>query len=130
MYRTDDAGDNWQSVLNGNIRDVQFHPSNNQVLFACSDIFYKSSDGGFSFSAVNEGLPSQFSVNRLAMGLSPDEPNWVYILGGDEDNSGFFGLYRSTDIGETLKLIRKYSREDLLVKMMENDQKDGLYDVD
>ena len=35
-----------------------------------------------------------------------------------------------TDIGETFKLIRKYSREDLLVKMMENDQKDGLYDVD
>ena len=35
-----------------------------------------------------------------------------------------------TDIGETFKLIRKYSREALLVKMMEEDQKDGLYDVE
>ena len=35
-----------------------------------------------------------------------------------------------TDIGETFKLIRKYSREALLIKMMEEDQKDGLYDVD
>ena len=35
-----------------------------------------------------------------------------------------------TDIGETFKLIRKYSREALLIKMMEDSQKDGLYDVD
>jgi hypothetical protein len=35
-----------------------------------------------------------------------------------------------TDIGETFKLIRKYSRESFLVKMMEEDQKDGLYDVE
>ena len=35
-----------------------------------------------------------------------------------------------TDIGETFKLIRKYSRKALLVKMMEEDQKDGLYDVE
>ena len=35
-----------------------------------------------------------------------------------------------TDIAETFKLIRKYSREALLVKMMEDDQKDGLYDVE
>ena len=34
------------------------------------------------------------------------------------------------DIGETFKLIRKYSRQGLLVKMMEEDQKDGLYDID
>lgn len=35
-----------------------------------------------------------------------------------------------TDIGETFKLIRKYNRESLLVKMMGEDQKNGLYDVD
>jgi hypothetical protein len=35
-----------------------------------------------------------------------------------------------TDITETFKLIRKYSRKALLVKMMEEDQKDGLYDVE
>ena len=35
-----------------------------------------------------------------------------------------------TDITETFKLIRKYSREDLLVKMMNDSQKDGLYDVE
>ena len=33
-----------------------------------------------------------------------------------------------TDIGETFKLIRKYSREALLVKMMKDDQELGLYD--
>jgi hypothetical protein len=34
-----------------------------------------------------------------------------------------------TDIKETFKLIRKYSREALLVKIMEEDQKNGLYDI-
>ena len=34
-----------------------------------------------------------------------------------------------TDIKETFKLIRKYSREALLIKMMEEDQKNGLYDL-
>ena len=34
-----------------------------------------------------------------------------------------------TDIGETFKLIRKYSREALLIQMMKNDQKNGLYDL-
>ena len=35
-----------------------------------------------------------------------------------------------TDITEIFKLIRKYSREALLIKMMDDSQKDGLYDVD
>ena len=35
-----------------------------------------------------------------------------------------------TDITEIFKLIRKYSREALLVKMMKDDEKDGLYDVE
>ena len=35
-----------------------------------------------------------------------------------------------TDITEIFKQIRKYSREALLVKMMNDSQKDGLYDID
>ena len=35
-----------------------------------------------------------------------------------------------TDITETFKLIRKYSRKDLLIQMMKDDEKDGLYDVE
>jgi hypothetical protein len=35
-----------------------------------------------------------------------------------------------TDITEIFKLIRKYSREALLIKMMNDSQKDGLYDIE
>ena len=35
-----------------------------------------------------------------------------------------------TDITETFKLIRKYNREALLVKMMRDSEKDGLYDIE
>ena len=35
-----------------------------------------------------------------------------------------------TDIAETFKLIRKYSREAKLIELMRMDEKDGLYDVE
>jgi hypothetical protein len=35
-----------------------------------------------------------------------------------------------TDISETFKLIRKYSREALLIQMMRDSERDGLYDID
>jgi len=35
-----------------------------------------------------------------------------------------------TDIEEIFKLIRKYSREALLIQMMRDSEKDGLYDID
>jgi hypothetical protein len=35
-----------------------------------------------------------------------------------------------TDITEIFKLIRKYSREALLVKMMRDSEKDGLYEIE
>ena len=35
-----------------------------------------------------------------------------------------------TDITEIFKLIRKYNREALLIKMMRDSEKDGLYDVE
>jgi hypothetical protein len=35
-----------------------------------------------------------------------------------------------TDITEIFKLIRKYSREALLIQMMRDSEKDGLYDIE
>ena len=35
-----------------------------------------------------------------------------------------------TDITEIFKLIRKYSRKALLIQMMKDDEKDGLYDIE
>ena len=35
-----------------------------------------------------------------------------------------------TDIGETFKLIRKYSREANLIELMRMDEKDGMYDAE
>jgi hypothetical protein len=35
-----------------------------------------------------------------------------------------------TDITEIFKLIRKYNREALLIKIMEEDQKNGLYETE
>jgi photosystem II stability/assembly factor-like uncharacterized protein len=51
----------------------------------------KSSDGGATFRAVNNGLPGGKAISGLAM--SPDDPNVVYV------NTQFDGFYKTVDGG-------------------------------
>ncbi len=104
IYRTVDAGENWTNVQSGSIEDIAFHPTNSHIVYACSDEFLKSTDGGISFDDVDSGLPSVFNVRRYKMGVSLDEPDYVYLVAGDQSNDGFLGLYRSTDAGDSFSL--------------------------
>ena len=101
LYRSTDAGASWTEVLAGNMRDLEFHPTNSDTVYACSDALFRSVDGGISFSPIIIGLPHDTLVNRMSIAVSPDEPRWLYVLAGKESNHGFLGLYRSTDAGET-----------------------------
>ncbi|MEM7160944.1 MAG: PKD domain-containing protein [Bacteroidota bacterium] len=104
LYKTIDAGDNWVNLLSGNIEDVAIHPLDNQIIYACTDEFFKSINAGESFEEIEQGLPSSFNVRRFKMALSPDEPDYVYLVAGDQSDDGFLGLYRSTDTGESFDL--------------------------
>ena len=98
IYRSTNGGTNWTQIMSGNIRDIEFHPSNPSIIYAVGTTFYKSSDAGATFNISGTGLPAS-GVNRFAMGVSPAGPDYVYVLASSSANSGFYGFYRSTDAG-------------------------------
>jgi len=100
IYKSTNAGATWTNVQAGNFKDLKFKPNNPSTVYATGSgaYFYKSTNTGDSFSQIGNGLPNS-GVNRMAMGVSPNDVNVVYILAGSSSTSGFYGLYRSNDSG-------------------------------
>jgi hypothetical protein len=99
FYKSEDAGANWNKNLSGNIKDFKLKPGDPNIIYAVSgSVFYKSEDAGDNFQVITSELPT--SSGRLAVDVSPANPDIVYLLSANTDNS-FQGLYRSTDSGIT-----------------------------
>ncbi len=102
LQKSEDGGDTWSIKRNGNITDFKLKPGDNQTIYAVDNFsFYRSENGGGSFSQITDGLPT--SSGRLALGVSPDNPEVVYIVSADVGSNefAFQGLYKSTDSGST-----------------------------
>lgn len=104
IYRTTDGGTTWIQTLTGSMRDVEYKPGDPMTVYACTNAFYKSTDGGLTWLPVNTGLPPAVNVNRASIAVTPANPNYVYVLYGDGSDSGFYGLYRSTNSGSSFSL--------------------------
>lgn len=90
LYRSRDAGQSWELLLaDGFMRDVAISPTNPNILYATSSGSFccgawpegshgvqRSTDGGVTWAAVNEGMAWPFA-NRIA--LVPGEPEWVWV---------------------------------------------------
>ncbi len=62
LYRTDDAGASWNLLLGGHFQEMEFHPTDPSIVYAVKYIsghteFYKSTDGGNTFSLKTNGWP-------------------------------------------------------------------------
>ncbi|MBS1654439.1 MAG: hypothetical protein JSU05_06330, partial [Bacteroidetes bacterium] len=81
-------------TIHDDIHDIKFDPSNaNNVYAACDGGIYKSTNGGTSFTAINNGLAAtQFYAT---IGVSPTNAN--VIVGGLQDN----GVVMTTNGGTT-----------------------------
>jgi PKD repeat protein/photosystem II stability/assembly factor-like uncharacterized protein len=101
VYMTIDGGANYTRTQTGFIWDLEMHPTDTNIIYASSTQFHKSTDGGVSFSLSNAGLPSRFAVNRMVIGVTPDNPAVIYGLYGASSDASFYGLYRSLDTGNT-----------------------------
>ncbi len=99
FYKSVDAGVNWSKNLSSNIVDFKLKPGDPSTIYAVSNSkFYKSTDSGDNFTIITSNLPT--SSGRFAIDVSPANPEIIYILSANLDNS-YQGLYKSTNSGLT-----------------------------
>ncbi len=121
VFKTDDGGKTWRKVLYINdgvgAMDVELQPGNPNVVYAWMSRlerkpwtiisgsrdggFFKSTDGGNTFSHITSGLPSDL-IGKANLAVTNAKPDRIYALiealpGG--------GLYRSDDAGLTWTLV-------------------------
>ncbi|WP_074406550.1 GEVED domain-containing protein [Aquimarina megaterium] len=98
IQKTTDGGTTWTKVLDSGwhqkIDDIEFKPGNPNIVYAVSygnNKFYKSTNGGNSFTEKSVGLPTD---SRMLLAVTEANSNYVYCMTTK-------GIYRSTDSGES-----------------------------
>ncbi len=110
FFKSSDEGENFTKTLTGLITDIVIHPTNNQIIYVIKSVsnrteFYRSDDGGDSFTLYDNGYPQPSSVDenkRTVLAVSADEPDAVYALAVGKMNGGdgLVGVYKSVNKGE------------------------------
>jgi hypothetical protein len=98
VYKSINAGASWVLATSGSFKDMEFKPSDPTVVYAAGTTFFKSIDTGSTFSSITSGVPST-DVGRLSIAVSEANASIVYLLASKNSDSGFLGVYKSTNSG-------------------------------
>ena len=93
IYKTVDGGYSWTLVLSGSYRDIEFKPGDPTYVYVSgTSTFYRSTDTGDSWAQITSGMPT--GCSRIAIGITPNAPSYVYLFGGPSTGVGSFkGFY-------------------------------------
>ncbi|HMQ50225.1 MAG TPA: T9SS type A sorting domain-containing protein [Saprospiraceae bacterium] len=113
MKRSSDGGDNWVSVFDEMVWDIEQHPTDPNTLYASSAFIrnlnqgmagiWKSTDFGMTWAPLDADIPPTNVVQRIELSISRSEPDIVYALACNM-SGGLYGLFRTTDAGATWSL--------------------------
>jgi photosystem II stability/assembly factor-like uncharacterized protein len=134
IFKSTDDGVNWRKVNGDVIWDIEQDFNNGLVIFAttgtirsfggASPKLMKTTDFGETWVTKNTNWPTDLSIGRSEIGLTPQSSDYVYVLAADP-SGGFYGFYRSTDGGETW--TARNTLADNGVNILDNYQ--GWYDL-
>lgn len=110
FYRTTDGGNNWTEIMSGEFQEIELNPADPTMIYTIKVVspkteFYKSIDGGLSFTIQTTGWPNPVGVNdhqeRVEIAVTPANPNLIYAnaTGSANGGSGTYGIYVSSDQG-------------------------------
>lgn len=120
IYRTADGWNSFSKVRSGHFKDIEYKPSDHNVIYATSYDFagnakiYRSTNGGLSFSESIKNMSVSGKVNRIELAVTPANPNVIYALCSDVTNGGFYALYKSSNSGISWTLIYDNRKVNLL----------------
>lgn len=104
LFRTTNGGTTWTNILGGNWYDIEFKPGDPTTVYLGGNTSFRlSTDAGLTFTTISNGIPTSGS-NRLALAVTPADPNYVYVLRSNTSN-GYGGLYRSTSSGTAFTVM-------------------------
>lgn len=102
VYKTTNGGNTWTQVRAGNFTDIEFKPGDATIMYAAqrssSSPLWRSTNSGDTWATASTGLTT--SSSRIAIGVSANQPDYIYVLAGGATGFGSFrGLFRSTSSG-------------------------------
>lgn len=102
IYKTTNGGTTWTQEQTGNFTDIEFKPGDPTIMYAAqrssSTPLWRSTNSGDTWATASTGLTT--SSSRIAIGVSANQPNYIFVLAGGATGFGSFrGVYRSTTSG-------------------------------
>lgn len=106
---------------------IQFNTGNSNVVYALCGVagFYKSTNGGSSFSVRKSGIPSGIAGKKVASSLdcNPLNPNWLILCHHEIG----YGNFMSFNGGETWSTFSNVDNAGLLTAMDSEGKFDSFY---
>lgn len=100
IFKSTDGGKTFALKFNGNIKDLEIKPGSAAVWYATAGSkIYKSTDTGDKWTEMKSGIPG--SIGRIAIAVTPADPEAIYAVTARSNSWDFGGFYRSYDGGTT-----------------------------
>ncbi len=103
IYKTTDGGETWNNTWNfggfPHDMEVKVGTPSTWYVSVSGDGIYRSPDTGETWTELTSGLPAS-GFGRIAIAVCPSYTEMLYALYSGND-SGFYGIYRTSDSGDT-----------------------------
>ncbi len=103
VYKTTNGGTTWSTLLTSTVFiDMEYKPGDFNTLYGSTtggEIWYSSNGGGNWTRAFYDA-----SAKRIELGVSANQPTWVYALAAAANN-GLYAIYKSTTSGTSYSQV-------------------------